>query len=231
MLGLVTIGQSPRTDVHADVDGMLAGRRWVEHGALDALDAAAIAALAPVDGQLPLVSRLRDGGRATMTHASVEPLLHDAIAACAADGATAVLVMCSGSLRPIAASVPVYAAEPLAHGALAVALAGLSIGVVVPMSDQVAEAVDRWRGRLGATVHGVSADPYTASLEEIVAAGQAVAAAGVDAIVLDCFGYSVAMADAVRAATGCDARTVRIAAFEAAIAVVDGERLPRSAGG
>ncbi|MFD7510976.1 AroM family protein, partial [Streptomyces sp. NPDC059853] len=66
-LGLVTIGQAPRTDLHEDAAPLLAGIPFTEHGALDEDrfdgpgEAAARAAVAPAPGETPLVSRLRDG--------------------------------------------------------------------------------------------------------------------------------------------------------------------------
>jgi protein AroM len=60
LLGLVTIGQAPRTDVLADLAPLLTGRTYVEHGALDDLDehdAAAFTVVAPGADETPLVSR------------------------------------------------------------------------------------------------------------------------------------------------------------------------------
>jgi protein AroM len=61
-VAFVTIGQSPRNDVVPDI---LAETRVkfeaTERGALDGLDDATIADLAPRRGEERLVSRLRDG--------------------------------------------------------------------------------------------------------------------------------------------------------------------------
>jgi protein AroM len=61
-LGLVTIGQTPRTDVVPEMAEVLGpGIEIVERGALDGLDIQAITALAPGPGDEVLVTRLRGG--------------------------------------------------------------------------------------------------------------------------------------------------------------------------
>lgn len=218
-LGLVTIGQSPRTDVLPDLLPLLAGRRYVEHGALDLLDADQIAALAPTPAELMLVSRLRDGGSVRLAHERLRPFLEDAVHRCVADGAGAVLIMCTGPVEPVDAPVPVHAAEPLAHATIAATASGF--GVLSPDQAQVDEVRSRWEARSGESVPTAAADPYTASLDEIAAAGRRLAAQGVTSIVLDCFGYSVAMGEAVTAATGLPVHVTRMVAAQAALDLID----------
>lgn len=217
MLGLVTIGQSPRVDVLADLLPLLEGRDWVEHGALDPYDAEGVAAFGPAPGEPPLVSRMRDGARVRLGHAAIVPLVERAIAECAADGARAVLLMCSGHMPPLRSSVPVHLAESLAQTAIAREIGPDRLGVVLPVADQVDEAAARWTALLGTRPAAAAADPYTAPLDEIVDAGRRVAAAGADRIVLDCFGYGQEAADAIAAATGVPTEAVRMIAAQAAL--------------
>jgi protein AroM len=227
-LGLVTIGQSPRVDVLPDLLPALAGRAWVEHGALDLATASVLADIAPREGEVPLVSRMRDGSRASMVHERVLPLVAEAVERCAADGADAVLLMCTGHFEPFATSIPVYAAEPLAQEAI-VRTAEPGFGVINPVADQLDEARARWQARAGHPVPSAAADPYTAPLAEIADAGRLLAAQGATSIVLDCFGYSATMADAVRRATNLPVHLTRLVATEAALAAIDGAPLPDGA--
>ncbi len=220
ILGLVTIGQAPRVDVLPDLMPVLAGRRWVEHGALDPATPEMLAEIAPRAGEVPLVSRMRDGSRVSMVHERVLPLVAEAIERAAADGADAALLMCTGHFAPFETSIPVYAAEPLAQTAV-VRDAAEGFGVVNPVPEQLAEARARWERRAGRPVPSAAADPYPAPLEQIVAAGMAVAAQGATSVVLDCFGYSAAMADAVAAATGLPVHLTRTVATRAALAAID----------
>lgn len=226
-LGLVTIGQSPRVDVRPELDEVMGdpddgGHPYVEHGALDDLSPAEIRALAPGQDEHPLVSRLRDGGRVTMSHRSVQPHLTAAVARCVDDGAGAVLVMCTGHLAPITASVPVHAAEPLAHHAALRRSANGRLGVIAPVADQCDDVSSRWQHLTGHPVPVVAADPYTEPIEAIVTAAVSLVSRGAEELVLDCFGYSSAMGAAVAAATGHPTLVCRLLALTAARDLVTG---------
>ena len=80
VVGAVTIGQSPRTDVVPDIAGLLPpGTRVIERGALDHVGPAGLASLAPACGEDLLVTRLRDGTEVRLAEARITPLLQDAV--------------------------------------------------------------------------------------------------------------------------------------------------------
>ncbi|WP_144875169.1 AroM family protein [Microbacterium sp. 1.5R] len=218
LLALVTIGQSPRVDVLPDLLPALAGQRYAEYGALDEATAAELAAIAPRDGEVPLVSRMRDGSRVSMVHGRALPFIAAAVERAAADGAGAALLMCTGHFEPFETSIPVYAAEPLAQEAIAATVTGF--GVLNPVPEQVEESRGRWEARVGGRVPVAAADPYTASDRMLAAAARELAAAGATSIVLDCFGYSAAMAAVVHAATGLPVHLTRTIAARAALAAL-----------
>ena len=230
LLGLVTIGQAPRTDVLADLAPLLTGRAYVEHGALDDLDENDIAAftvVAPDADEAPLVSRLRTGASVQIGHRALLPRLAAAIERCAADGADAVLLMCTGHFEPVPARVPVYDAESLAQASVAEQVGDAGFGVLTPVAAQVDESRGRWAVRMGRVVEVVPCNPYTAEPAEVASAAltllAASAAQGVrlDWIVLDCFGYTAAQADAVAEATGCAVLLTRTEAARRALALID----------
>lgn len=217
MLGWVTIGQAPRADLIPDVEGALAGMQFVEHGALDLLDAAGIARVAPEPGDVPLVSRLRNGGAVAMGHRAIVSLVNEAIERCERDGAGAVLLLCTGHFDGIKSRVPVFFAELLSHGGVAAIVGEERVGVMMPLESQVAEASARWRALLGREVFGAAGDPYGDVDDTIVAAGQRLAGDGAQWIVLDCIGYTEAMRNAVAAATGVPVLLVRSIAVRLAV--------------
>ncbi|SEF00413.1 AroM family protein [Ruania alba] len=195
-LGMVTIGQSPRVDLTGDIADVLTVPT-LEHGALDGLDAAAIARLAPSPGEPVLTSRLADGSSVVLTHRRLMPHLRTAVQRCVDDGARAVLVLCTGDLDHVDASVPVLHAEALAHAAVAGLLGdgadGPRLGVVSPLPDQSEASAARWHRALGREVLVTAANPYTDSAEVVGAAADRLAAAGADWVFLDCIGYTEAM--------------------------------------
>lgn len=219
LLALVTIGQSPRVDVLPDLMPVLEGRRWREYGALDEAAPADLADIAPRAGEVPLVSRMHDGSRVSMVHERVLPFVAAAVERAAGDGADAALLMCTGHFEPFDTSIPVYAAEPLAQAFVAAHAAGF--GVLNPVREQLDESRSRWEARVGRSVPVAAADPYTATDGELAAAARELATRGVSSVVLDCFGYSSAMADVVTAATGLPTHLTRRIAVEAALAELD----------
>ncbi|WP_309064692.1 AroM family protein [Microbacterium sp.] len=220
ILGCVTIGQAPRVDVVPDIQPLLPGIRIVERGALDDLGASEIAGLAPAPGRPALVSRLRDGGSAVLDEERMLPLVQRAVDAVVADGAGAVLVLCTGHLPSLRAAVPVYTAERLARGAATTLVGDDRLGVLAPTPRQVDDIAARWRDDLGREVTVVAVDPYTAGDEEFEAAGRSLGESGCDWIFMDCIGYSERMAAIVQDASDARTLTARgLAARMAAAAV------------
>lgn len=218
MLALVTIGQSPRIDVLPDLLPVLEGRQWAEYGSLDHATPEDLARIAPIGDEVPLVSRMRDGSRVSMAHARVLPFIAAAVERAAADGAASALLMCTGHFEPFQTSIPVYAAEPLAQQAIVESITGF--GVMNPVSAQVEDSRRRWEARVGSRVPVAAADPYTATGHELATAARELQAQGATSIVLDCFGYSTAMAAVVHAATGLPVHLTRTIAARAALAAL-----------
>lgn len=79
-LGLITIGQSPRTDVTPDLDPIFGPDiQLCQAGALDGMTAQEIAAFAPEEGDYVLISRLRDGSSAVFAEKHILPRLQQCI--------------------------------------------------------------------------------------------------------------------------------------------------------
>lgn len=213
-LGLVTIGQAPRADLSEDLHALLPAEAEVtEHGALDGLTGAEIAALAPRPGESALTSRLRDGGSAVFGHDQAVPLVEQAVGRAEASGADATLLLCSGEFPAVRHGRPLFLTERLAHDATASLLRGLGsdrLGIVRPLPEQTAEALPQWGHSIGVRPVAVSAaSPYTGTREEIASAAREVARTS-DLVVLDCIGFDEEMRRAaVAAGDGTPVVTVR----------------------
>lgn len=193
----MTIGQAPRTDIIPDLRTILGEDvEIVEAGALDGLSAAEIAGLAPAGGDEVLVTRLRDGTSARIAHRHAVPLLRVRLEELA-PRVDAVLLLCTGTFAPFALPRPIVYPERLILGMVR-AVAPRHLGVITPDEGQLAEQQVRWRDA-AEVISAVAASPYAAAatLPEHAAA---LARRGVDLIVLDSLGYSLAMKAAVRAA-------------------------------
>ncbi|WP_320778720.1 AroM family protein [Streptomyces sp. CRN 30] len=216
-LGLVTIGQAPRSDLRPDAEPLLPGLRLVEHGALDeeefggADDRAVRRRLAPEPGEAPLVSRLRDGGSVLLGHGALVPRLERAVARAERDGAVATLLLCTGHFPAVRSGRPLLHAEPLVQHGVAALVGAAPVGLVCPRQDQRDDVAGRWTRLLPGRVSAAGADPYAPrdeALDRVAAAARELADGGAAWLVLDCIGYTEEMR---RAAAGTAGRPVLLA--------------------
>ncbi|WP_251975736.1 AroM family protein [Salinicola avicenniae] len=222
-LGIVTIGQAPRSDLHDDLASLLApGIEIVERGALDALTLEEIEQRYPV-GEQPqvLVSRMRDGRQVTIAEPDLEPLLDATIRAMAdGDQVDAIVVLCTGELPDYRdLGVPVLSPKRLVrHGIQALFPEGRLL-VMSPEARQMANTQARWEGA-GFRVATLSASPYgdVADLERAAreAATLKVDGQSGDLLYLDCMGYTLAQRTRIAELSGQRTLTPRQLVFNAA---------------
>jgi len=194
MLGLLTIGQSPRPDI---VESMFGCRpAWcLEFGALDGLSRQEVAALAPAAAEHPLVTRLRTGEEVTVAKERLLPFLQRAADAAVDAGATLLVVLCTGTFGGLRAPVPLLYPDQLLVAIVNALLPSGTLGVVMPHPGQYTAMKRKW-ALAGRRFVGVVASPYVAS-PSLAAAGRELAARGADLIVLDCMGFTQEMKRAV----------------------------------
>src|SRR5262249_48219780 len=99
-LGLLTIGQSPRTDLVEEYEQALPGVRIVQSGALDDLSEAQVRELRPDPGDEVLVSRLRTGREVRLGRRHLEPRLQVCLDRLARDADLTVL-LCTGEFAAL----------------------------------------------------------------------------------------------------------------------------------
>lgn len=186
-VGLVTIGQAPREDIEAVLRPALGDRHIVQAGALDRLDTAQIATLAPADDDVPLVTRLRDGTQVVVGKRAVLPHLAEAVADVGADGRP-VAVLCSGSFPRLESVVGVILPEAALRTRLVREL-GVSdrLGVVAPLREQADQADVKW-GDLATELVAVFASPYGPDSAVREAAAR-LRDQGPGLVLLDCMGF------------------------------------------
>lgn len=185
-IGLVTIGQAPREDIAAVLRPALGDTPLAQAGALDELDEAQVAGLAPAGDDYPLVSRLRDGTQVVVGKRPLLPYLSAAVAR-VADGAAAVAVLCSGSFPELETPVPVVLPEEAIHARLARDLDGGRLGVVAPLPGQAAQEDEKW-GDVAPDLVATSASPYGPD-DAVREAGAWLAERRPSLVLLDCMGF------------------------------------------
>ena len=211
-LGLITIGQAPRTDLTPDLEPLLAGIEIIERGALDHLSNEAIAALVIADGDEILTSRLRDGSSAVFGREHVLPQIQAAITELEnhlEHPVDAILLACAGEFPQFDHKTLLLRPDAIMSDVLSALARDLNtVGLICPLPEQVDFIVESMSS-IGAKVIGEAASPYTEGIEQSVAAAQRLVNRGAQLLVGFCMGYTEEMRTAVSRATGLPVVLVR----------------------
>lgn len=203
VVGLVTIGQSPRADVVPDMAEIIGpGVEIREAGALDGLSRAEIAAFAPGAGDEILVTRLADASPVFVGKQRIVGRVQAKIAALEDAGATLTALLCTGAFPPIPARRPCVQPQPILLGALRGLRWPGRLGILTPSEPHVPQTEARWRAD-GFDPLVVPLSPYEEENPAALArAADALRAAHAGLVVMDCIGFRRKTRDELRAATG-----------------------------
>ncbi|SDP34038.1 AroM family protein [Desulforhopalus singaporensis] len=188
VLGILTLGQSPRDDVIPSFQELLPpGTTIREAGALDGLSQEQIDALAPDSADSGIETRLAGGSGVMVDKKRLTPLLiHQALKL--QDQCNHIILLCSGEfdqLRSACSAIiePIILLRGIIHG-----LAGAKIlGIIGPASD-LALAPAQWQPYARRVVCG-AASPY-GETGAIIRAGESVTKQGAEIILLDDMGFT-----------------------------------------
>ncbi|WP_303884380.1 AroM family protein [Acetomicrobium mobile] len=210
-IGAVTIGQSPRSDVIADIRPILGSEvDVVEAGALDGLTKEEIAKLVPKEGDYVLVTRLRDGTSVKVAERYITPLLQDKISNLFESGIPVVLLLCTGEFPEFPAKGLLIRPQRILFEVTKAIGAGLKLGVFTPSDDQIEQSRKRW-STITKELQVVAASPYINSDSSVSNGAEQLSKWGAQIIVMDCIGYTYQMKRRVKEITSCSvilARTV-----------------------
>ncbi|WAH95724.1 AroM family protein [Arthrobacter sp. MMS18-M83] len=203
-LGVITIGQTPRTDLTPELADLLPGVCIAERGALDGLSASEIAELAPVSGDHVMTTRLRDGTAAVVGQEALVRRVQVAILDLQGE-VDVLLLACTGTFPEFIHHKPLI--EPdhvLAHVLAAVASPTRCVGIICPLAEQEEDAKAKYRALLPGTValSTAAATPYSTDVASLGVAAKQLRADGAEIIVLDCIGYTARMRSLVVEASG-----------------------------
>jgi protein AroM len=195
-IAAVTIGQSPREDIVAELAPLVPQTRWVQAGALDGFDEARLAALAPAPEEFPLVTRLADGRSVVVGERAIAPLVEQAVARVESE-ADLVVLLCTGDVA-CPCSKPVLWPGRLLTAVVPGLAEGRLVAVLTPQEGQVEGQRRRWRAR-GVEARVLHVPAYAPA--DLADAGRRAREAGAALVVMDCLGYSRAMKAAVAEAS------------------------------
>lgn len=204
IVGMVTIGQSPRDDLVPDIK-RLGGieAEIIECGALDGLSLSEIKQLAPQEGEYPLAVRLKDGTPAMLSRDRLFPRMQKCIDSLVEKGADVVLILCFGEWPTFKSTkLVVRPLELLCAFVSTLTDRGDRIGVVVPAEGQIDE-FEKKLSHEGVAVKAVYASPYSPqALDEVASAAEALRESKIDVVAMACPGYTLEMKAIVQQITG-----------------------------
>ncbi len=187
-VGLFTIGQSPRLDVVPEIIPLLLPQiEVVEEGLLDGLPPEEINLLKPEFGEMPLITRLKDGSQVQLSEKKINSLLHESIDNMRTNkDVRAVGVLCTHDFHETRFSFPVIFPHHYLNFIITQTFQINNLGIVIPSKDQVERAKKKWESeRVVAEVKS----PYGEgkAWEEIA---QTFIQEKTEAVILDCIGYA-----------------------------------------
>ena len=161
----------------------------VEHGALDQLSPAEIDDLAAEPGDVPLVTRLRDGTEVVLRADAVHERVREIVRSLDEDELDFLVLLCTGRFDDLCSRHFLLESQRVVDaGVAALSRPGKTVGTLLPAPGQT-------HADVGVTSH---ASPYAGDRFEEAAAELSAA----DVIVLHCMGYSLEHKRRVAAATG-----------------------------
>ena len=201
-IAVITIGQSPRSDMTNDLHYLLAENiDLIEYGALDhfTLDQV-LTRFVPQPGHELLVTRMQDGTQVKLDGSQVPHLVQNCINNAEAEGADGIIILCTGTFQELNSRVPMIIPQPVFHAVVRHLARGKKVGVMAPDPSQI-DQVKGWWLDSGIDSEIVSASPYE-DMESIRSAALEIQRMDVSLICLDCMGYSLQMKQVVAQLTG-----------------------------
>ena len=201
-LGVLTIGQSPRTDFMQDILPHLSERfHVIERGALDPFHKEEIKSrFSPEVGDETLVSRLRDGSQVIFAEKYILPLVQDAVKALEKEKCEIILLMCTGKFPEIEHQSVLIKPQEIIPSIINRISENKRFGIIIPDKTQIQQMYKWWEKTEDELIVHI-ASPYQ-SAQALEVAAKAMKEDQADIIVMDCMGYTEEMKRIVEKITG-----------------------------
>lgn len=200
-VGFLTIGQSPREDVLAEIEPLLGPRvEIIETGALDGLLLEEISGLRPEPEDFPLITRLRDKSSIVIGKRKIIPLLQAKVDELESQGIGLLALLCTENFSEIHSRGIFLMPSKILFSTVISFIKEGRIMVCVPLIEQKEYALKKWQ-KTGLEVIAETLNPYRDFLEK-ESLLERIEKEGVDLIVLDCIGYSLILEKEIASRTG-----------------------------
>ncbi|MFW6075070.1 MAG: AroM family protein [Chloroflexota bacterium] len=204
-IAMLTIGQAPREDVVPAMRPYFPPAvRVVEYGALDDLNHSQIEPYLASEGEVGIVTQLRDGTSVLLSHERILPAMQEKVdLAVERDGADVIVVLCGADWSALQSPVLLVNPGTVFPSVISTLARGRTLGVIKPSAGQIEKERKRYR-ELEIEAIVTAASPYVGEerLAEARRAAEELRDAGCDLIWMTCVGMDEPMRDVVRDVTG-----------------------------
>ena len=200
MIGLITLGHSPRPD-HEEVYNLIApGVPRMLVGALDAMSCDEARTLEDKEGVSPLVCLLKDNTTVEIPLPLLFPYLEHQVEILAAAGTRLAVVLCCGGFPVFNAPISVLLPGMIVPALVRATCPKGKIGIIVPNKAQESAAVQHWK-EAGIEVTSAVVSPYQGiGFKE---AGGKFRSMSADLVAIDCMGFKNEHRQKLKDLCGC----------------------------
>ncbi|PIC83629.1 AroM family protein [Sporosarcina sp. P1] len=186
IVGVLTIGQSPRTDVTPFIQSIMgADVTIIESGGLDSLTDETIHSVLPDDTDTTYISRMRNGQSVKIGKSKLLPLLQKELTELESK-TDITLMLCTGDFPTLRTTQPIIYPDQVLNEMVSAISSSCSLGLIIPLEEQREKLLAKWNQQ-GLKLFTEVASPYEKS--DIAGAALALQEQGASLIVLDCMGY------------------------------------------
>ncbi|MGM0900537.1 MAG: AroM family protein [Bacillota bacterium] len=186
VVGVLTIGQSPRTDVTPSIQNILGPNVAIkEGGGLDRFTDETLHLIFPEETDTIYISRLNNGKSVKIGKSKLLPYLQEELAILEEE-VDVMIMLCTGDFQTIKAKKPILYPDKILNHMMKAILPSGTLGLIIPLEEQRQALVKKWIHPEWRIVTEV-ASPYEKS--DIRGAARSLKLQGADVIVLDCMGY------------------------------------------
>ena len=200
MIGLITLGHSPRPDHEEVYERIAPGVPRTLIGALDGLSCFEARSLEDTQGDSPLVCVLSDKTTVEIPLPTLFPYIEGQVALLASRGARLAVVLCCGGFPEFKAPIQVLLPGMIVPALIKAICPAGRIGIIVPNEAQQAAAVEHWREQ-GVTAAPAVVSPYEGS--GFTEASEKFRALPADLVAIDCMGFREEDRQRLRDLCGC----------------------------
>ncbi|GKW45299.1 AroM family protein [Planococcus sp. NCCP-2050] len=186
-VGVLTIGQSPRTDVTPSIQRILGeGVGIIEAGGLDILKDDEMHLVSPGTVDTIYISKLRNGASIKIGKSKLLPLLQDELSRLE-EQTEVTIMLCTGDFPSLTAAKPIIYPDKILNATVQSLMDNGTLGLIIPLEEQRGSLLEKWH-QPNIELKTEVASPYEES--DIRGAAQKLKEQGASVIVMDCMGYN-----------------------------------------